>query len=89
MCQGLRKMLVSLRSALFWKIHVLRPSRIGFIVASSRQERNVGHSPSGCFTASCVGQRPRTRAKVEVAVQVQCDLIVAKLRNQQFFSLWN
>jgi hypothetical protein len=30
-----------------------------------------------------------TKGKVEVAVQVAMRLIVAKLRNQQFFSLWN
>jgi hypothetical protein len=29
-----------------------------------------------------------TKAKVEVAVQVAMRLIVPKLRNQQFFSLW-
>ena len=41
------KWLVSLRSALFWKIHVLRPWRIGFISGQQSPVRNVGHSPSG------------------------------------------
>jgi hypothetical protein len=41
------KWLISLRSALFWKIHVRRPWRIGFIRGQQSPARNVGHSPSG------------------------------------------
>jgi len=61
--------------------------------ASSRQQGTSATARVGDNAPRAASARGRigrvTKGKVEVAVQVAMRLIVAKLRNQQFFSLWN
>jgi hypothetical protein len=86
------KWLVPLRSALFRKIHILRPWRdrlYPWPAVASKERRPQPEWVTSPRAASARGRIGRgTKANVEVAVQVAMRLIVPKLRNQQFFSLW-
>jgi hypothetical protein len=58
--------------------------------AASKERRATARVRDNALRAGSVRGRigRGTKAKVEVAVQVAMRLIVPRLRNQQFFSLW-